>query len=178
MSDVTEIYLFREGETQGPYDQAAIDRMQDKGGHLVFIGSLAAEAKGPSTSVYAGIKAGVETYAKTLRKELIDKNIRVSVVEPGLVGHQRRRQLAEVEPVLLVERKGAQLDHRGKLLDDHAFATHPRANSRRRRSPVAGGCRGTRPHGAGQATGLVSTTRSSIQTSSGASMSWKLQAPT
>jgi len=66
--------------------KAAIDRMQDKGGHLVFIGSLAAEAKGPSTSVYAGIKAGVETYAKTLRKELIDKNIRVSVVEPGLVG--------------------------------------------------------------------------------------------
>ena len=66
--------------------KAAIDRLQDKGGHLVFIGSLAAEAKGPSTSVYAGIKAGIETYAKTLRKELIDKNIRVSVVEPGLVG--------------------------------------------------------------------------------------------
>ena len=33
-------------------------------------------------------------------------------------------------------------------------------------------------YGAGQSTGLVSTTRSSIQTSSGDTMSWKLQAPT
>ncbi len=67
--------------------KAAIERMQAAGkGHLVFIGSMSAEHRSPSTSVYAAIKAGVATYAKTLREELIDSAIRVSLVEPGLVG--------------------------------------------------------------------------------------------
>ena len=66
--------------------RAAIERLHTTGGgNLVFVGSLAAEQRRASGSVYAGIKAGVETYAKTLRKELIDTGIRVSIVEPGLV---------------------------------------------------------------------------------------------
>lgn len=65
----------------------AIMRLKDAGGgHLVFIGSISAEFKGEGSSVYAATKAGIETYAKTLRKEVMDLNIKVTLVEPGAVG--------------------------------------------------------------------------------------------
>jgi len=95
--------------------KAAIARLRDKGGHLVFVGSLAAEAKGPSTSVYAGIKAGIETYAKTLRKELIDTNIRVSVVEPGLVG-------ADLQGIPIEEQREREARHEMIYAEDIADA--------------------------------------------------------
>lgn len=56
------------------------------GGHIVFVGSISAEAQTAGTSVYAATKAGVETYAKTLRKEVMEDNIKVTLVEPGSVG--------------------------------------------------------------------------------------------
>jgi NADP-dependent 3-hydroxy acid dehydrogenase YdfG len=65
----------------------ALERIERNGaGHLVFIGSMSEEFRNPSTSIYTGIKAGIEAYAKTLRQELVDKGIHVSLVEPGLVG--------------------------------------------------------------------------------------------
>ncbi|ADU15306.1 SDR family oxidoreductase [Asticcacaulis excentricus] len=65
----------------------AIARLKDSGGgHLVFVGSISAEFKGAGSSVYAATKAGIETYAKTLRKEVMDLKIKVTLVEPGSVG--------------------------------------------------------------------------------------------
>ena len=65
----------------------AIQRFKIAGsGHIVFIGSISAEAQSPGASVYAATKAGIETYAKTLRKEVMEKNIKVTLVEPGSVG--------------------------------------------------------------------------------------------
>ena len=66
--------------------RAAITRMQAAGGHIVFVGSVSAEFKSPGTSTYAATKAGVHAYAEALRKEVAEKNIKVTVIEPGLVG--------------------------------------------------------------------------------------------
>ncbi len=68
----------------------AIARMGDKGGHIVFIGSLTSERKGKGSSVYAAAKAAGQVYAEALRKEVQDKNIKVSIVEPGTVGADLR----------------------------------------------------------------------------------------
>ena len=57
-----------------------------QGGHIVFVGSVSADQKSPGTSTYAATKAGIQTYAETLRKELADKRIKVTLIEPGLVG--------------------------------------------------------------------------------------------
>jgi len=66
--------------------KAAIDRMKDSGGgQLIFISSISAETKSPGTSVYATTKAGIDAFAETLRKEVADKNIRVSSIQPGSV---------------------------------------------------------------------------------------------
>jgi NAD(P)-dependent dehydrogenase (short-subunit alcohol dehydrogenase family) len=53
---------------------------------LVLIGSMSAHVLGPSSTVYAGIKAGIAGFSEALRRELGDKGIRVALVEPGLTG--------------------------------------------------------------------------------------------
>ena len=66
--------------------KAAIERMERQGGgHLLFVGSISTEIKAKGESVYAATKAGVQAFAETLRKEVADKNIKVSVVQPGSV---------------------------------------------------------------------------------------------
>ncbi len=67
----------------------AIARMTD-GGHIVFIGSITSERKGKGASIYAAAKAAGQVYAETLRKEVQDRNIKVSIVEPGTVGADLR----------------------------------------------------------------------------------------
>lgn len=66
--------------------RAAILRMEKRGGgHLLFVGSISTEIKAAGESVYAATKAGIHAFAETLRKEVADKGIRVSVIQPGSV---------------------------------------------------------------------------------------------
>ncbi|UZK65356.1 SDR family oxidoreductase [Sphingomonas sp. M1-B02] len=66
--------------------RAAIKRMEQQGGgHLLFVGSISTDIKAEGESVYSATKAGVQAFAETLRKEVADKNIKVSVVQPGSV---------------------------------------------------------------------------------------------
>jgi NAD(P)-dependent dehydrogenase (short-subunit alcohol dehydrogenase family) len=55
-------------------------------GDIIFIGSMSAYALGPQSTVYAGIKYGIQGFSEALRKELGPKGIRVSNVEPGKTG--------------------------------------------------------------------------------------------
>lgn len=64
----------------------AIKRMEtQRGGHLVLVGSISTEIKAEGESVYAATKAGIQAFAETLRKEVAEKNIRVTVIQPGSV---------------------------------------------------------------------------------------------
>lgn len=66
--------------------RGAILRMEGQGGgHLVFVGSISAEIKAAGESVYAATKAGIQAFAETLRKEVAEKGIRVSVIQPGSI---------------------------------------------------------------------------------------------
>jgi NAD(P)-dependent dehydrogenase (short-subunit alcohol dehydrogenase family) len=66
--------------------RAAIKRMQAQGGgHLLFVGSISTEIKAAGESVYSATKAGIQAFAETLRKEIAEDNIRVSVIQPGSV---------------------------------------------------------------------------------------------
>lgn len=55
-------------------------------GDIVLVGSMSAYVLGPSSTVYAGIKYGIQGFAIALRRELGKKGVRVSLVEPGLTG--------------------------------------------------------------------------------------------
>jgi NADP-dependent 3-hydroxy acid dehydrogenase YdfG len=66
--------------------RAAIQRMEAQGGgHLLFVGSISTIIKAEGESVYSATKAGIQAFAETLRKEIADKNIKVSVIQPGSV---------------------------------------------------------------------------------------------
>jgi NADP-dependent 3-hydroxy acid dehydrogenase YdfG len=55
-------------------------------GDIVFVGSMSAHTLSAESSVYAGIKHGIQGFAEALRKELAPKNIKVALVEPGKTG--------------------------------------------------------------------------------------------
>ena len=59
--------------------------MKDKG-DLIMIGSMSAHYLGAASSIYAGVKAGIQGFAEALRKELGPKGIKVGLVEPGMTG--------------------------------------------------------------------------------------------
>jgi NADP-dependent 3-hydroxy acid dehydrogenase YdfG len=67
--------------------RAALQRMIAQGsGLIVLVSSISPEIKAPGESVYAATKGGINNFALTLRKEVADQGIRVTVIEPGSVG--------------------------------------------------------------------------------------------
>jgi len=59
--------------------------VERESGHIINIGSIAGLEAYPKGSVYCATKAAVESIAKSIRMDVVDKNIRVSNIEPGMV---------------------------------------------------------------------------------------------
>ena len=74
---------------------AAVDALRGAG-DIILVGSMSAHVLGPSSTVYAGIKAGIAGFAEALRRELGPKGIKVGLVEPGKTGSNM--QLPDVQP--------------------------------------------------------------------------------
>jgi NAD(P)-dependent dehydrogenase (short-subunit alcohol dehydrogenase family) len=64
---------------------AAADKLAGEG-DIVLIGSMSAHVLGPESTIYAGIKYGIQGFSEALRRELGPKGIKVSLVEPGKTG--------------------------------------------------------------------------------------------
>jgi NADP-dependent 3-hydroxy acid dehydrogenase YdfG len=54
-------------------------------GHIINIGSIAGHEVYPSGNIYCATKFGVNALTDGLRMDLVDTNIRVSTVDPGMV---------------------------------------------------------------------------------------------
>lgn len=89
----------------------AAEKMRDHG-DIVMIGSMSSYVLGPHSTVYAGIKYGLEGFSIALRRELGPKGIRVSLVEPGLTGSdmqepdtppEKQREMIAAETMLRAE---------------------------------------------------------------------------
>lgn len=64
----------------------AVEQMvKNNSGHIVNIGSIAGIYAYPKGAVYAATKSAVKFISDGLRKELVDKNIKVTNIQPGLV---------------------------------------------------------------------------------------------
>jgi 3-hydroxy acid dehydrogenase / malonic semialdehyde reductase len=55
-------------------------------GHVVNIGSIAGSYAYPGGNVYGASKAFVEQFSRNLRSDLLGTGIRVTNIEPGMVG--------------------------------------------------------------------------------------------
>ncbi len=66
--------------------RAVISQMVErKEGHIINIGSIAGHEPYTRGAVYCASKAAVAAITKSLRMDVMDKNIRISTVDPGLV---------------------------------------------------------------------------------------------
>lgn len=64
----------------------AIKRMVDvPNAHIVYIGSMSADVRETGSSIYVATKAGIQGFAESLRNEINEKGIRVTLIEPGAV---------------------------------------------------------------------------------------------
>jgi NAD(P)-dependent dehydrogenase (short-subunit alcohol dehydrogenase family) len=83
----------------------AVKRMVKNGrGHIVFIGSMSADVREQGSSVYVATKSGVQGFAESLRKEVNEKGIRVTLIEPGAVD-------TDMQPQATDEKKEATEQH-------------------------------------------------------------------
>ncbi|GAB4465097.1 MAG: SDR family oxidoreductase [Armatimonadaceae bacterium] len=65
----------------------AIERMQQKGeGHVVNVGSMSALTKESGSDVYVATKSGIHGFSESLRKQVNEHGIKITLIEPGLVG--------------------------------------------------------------------------------------------
>jgi 3-hydroxy acid dehydrogenase/malonic semialdehyde reductase len=98
----------------------AIKRMETQGGgHLLFVGSISTEIKAVGESVYSATKAGIQAFAETLRKEVADKNIKVSVIQPGSVSSPMQ-ECSETEKAQAIARH--EMLYAEEIADVIAFA--------------------------------------------------------
>jgi NAD(P)-dependent dehydrogenase (short-subunit alcohol dehydrogenase family) len=88
--------------------QRFLKPMREKGkGRIIFIGSMSAETAVMFSSMYAASKAALRSAARTLRQEVKEYGIRVSVIAPFHINTTipQERQYAERSPYLEKVRK-------------------------------------------------------------------------
>jgi len=64
--------------------EQAIRRMKNEG-HIVNIGSMSADVREETGSVYVATKAGIQGFSEALRKKANKDGIKVTLIEPGAV---------------------------------------------------------------------------------------------
>ena len=77
---------------------AAVQVMKEQGsGHLINVSSVAGRKSGPLRGAYAGTKFAVNAISEALRQELLEDNIRVTMVEPGAVETELTSHITDEE---------------------------------------------------------------------------------
>ncbi len=77
---------------------AAVQVMKEQGsGHVVNISSVAGRKTRPGVGVYSGTKFAVNAISEALRQELIEDNVRVTMIEPGAVETELPNHITDEE---------------------------------------------------------------------------------
>lgn len=98
--------------------QAAAKRMK-AGSDIVLIGSMSAVSRKGGNSIYVAAKSGIQGFAKSLREELAEQDIKVGLIEPGFTGADF--QYPEFPPE---KQRELIRQHRMLRAEDIAVSTH------------------------------------------------------
>jgi NADP-dependent 3-hydroxy acid dehydrogenase YdfG len=83
--------------------------VRSQAGHVVNIASLAGRIANPGASGYAASKFGVVGFSESLRRELVEQRIRVTVIEPGATATELPDHTTNEKA------RAAQREHRGQF---------------------------------------------------------------
>lgn len=61
------------------------DMVEAEAGHIIFVGSIAAVEPYDNHAIYCATKAATRAFSQSLRRELVDKGVKVSIIHPGKV---------------------------------------------------------------------------------------------
>ena len=90
--------------------QAALAGMRARReGHIVNVSSVAGRVANPNAAAYAATKFGVAGFSESLRREVYKDNIRVSVIEPGMVDTELRRHVVHEASQRAVNARAAEM---------------------------------------------------------------------
>lgn len=68
------------------FTKEAVSRMSvQKAGHIINIGSMSAESREETSTTYVATKSAIRGFSTSLRKEVNELGIKVSLIEPGSV---------------------------------------------------------------------------------------------
>jgi len=70
-------------------------KRMSKPGHIINIGSMSADVREGSGSIYVATKSGIQGFSESLRKQLNKEEIKVSLIEPGAVDTNMQEGSAE-----------------------------------------------------------------------------------
>ncbi len=77
---------------------AAVEVMKEQGsGHIVNVSSVAGRVSRPPFGVYSGSKYAVNAISESLRSEVVEYGIRVTIVEPGAVVTELTDHITDAE---------------------------------------------------------------------------------
>ena len=105
----------------------AIDRMKIKGeGHIVNIGSMSAKETTKGSDIYVTTKSALEGFSESLGKQVAEQGIKVTLIEPGLVGTDMTTAKVPVEKQPQKEEEGSMLKAEDIAECIHYVVTQPR----------------------------------------------------
>jgi len=88
----------------------AVDRMREKhDGIIVNIGSISAKRRSKGDDIYVATKSAVRGFTESLSKEVNEMGIRVTLIEPGLVGTNMTTERVPVDEQPQQEAEGQML---------------------------------------------------------------------
>ncbi len=88
----------------------AVKMMRRKGGgHIVNLGSMSAQVRETGADVYVATKGAIEAMSESFRKSLAEENIKISLIEPGMVGTNLHGEPPDIQDQLSMEAEGTML---------------------------------------------------------------------
>src|SRR5690606_16166822 len=91
---------------------AGLRMKKNQVGHIVNIGSMSAKVREGGSDVYVATKSGIRGFTDSLGRTLNEAGVRVTLIEPGLVGSdmtldqvpkEKQKAKIEAEEMLLAE---------------------------------------------------------------------------
>ncbi len=87
-----------------------LEQLLDGGGDIVNLSSVAGRKGIPSSGAYNATKWGINGWSDALRQELLGKNVRIILVEPGAVATELASHISDEKSKERIDKMGEQFD--------------------------------------------------------------------